>query len=50
MRVQTVAADTLSSVRPNSISVPTARVTVDVLRNNKVVHVATWLVVGPGPG
>jgi hypothetical protein len=50
VRVQTVALDTLSSVRPNTTSVPTARVTVDVLHNNKVVHTATWLVVGPGPG
>ena len=50
VKVETVAADTVYSVRPNNIGVPTARVTVEVLRNNKVVHVATWLVVGPSPG
>jgi Tfp pilus assembly protein PilV len=48
--VQTVAADQVNSVRPNSISIPTAKVTVQILRNNKIVHQTSWLVVGPSPG
>jgi len=49
VKVETVAADAVSSVRPNSITIPTARVTVTILHNNKIVHTATWLVVGPSP-
>lgn len=47
--VQTVAADQLNSVRPNSMTVPTARVTVQILHNNKIVHTVSWLTVAPSP-
>ncbi|MDB5297358.1 MAG: Tfp pilus assembly protein PilV [Phycisphaerales bacterium] len=48
--VRTVSPDAVTAVRPNDITVPTARVTVEILLNGKVVHTATWLVVGPSPG
>lgn len=48
--VQTVAPDTVSSIRPNNATVPTARVTVRVLLNNKLVHETSWLVIAPSAG
>jgi len=49
VKVETVALDQVNSVRPNSITVPTARVTVQILHNNKIVHTVTWLAVAPSP-
>ncbi len=45
--VQTVAADNLSSVRPDTPAEPTVRITVTVTRNNQPVHQASWLIVAP---
>lgn len=50
VKVETVAPDTVYSVRPNDITVPTARVTVQVLLNNQLIHEASWLVVAPNAG
>jgi hypothetical protein len=50
VKVETVAPDALTSVRPNSMAVPTARVTATILHNGKPVHTASWLAVGPSPG
>jgi hypothetical protein len=49
VKVETVASDALSSVRPNSISVPTAKITVTILHNTKIVYTTSWIVVGPSP-
>lgn len=49
VKVETVALDTLSSVRPNTMTVPSAKVTVQILHNNKVVHTVSWLAVAPSP-
>ena len=48
--VQTVAPDTVLSVRPNNASTATARVTVKIFQNDKQVHEMSWLVVAPNPG
>lgn len=50
VKVETVAPDTIYSVRPNNATTPTARVTVKILLNDKQVHEMSWLVVAPNPG
>jgi len=48
--IDTVAADMVSSVRPKNATVPTARVTVQILLRDKIIHETSWLVVAPSPG
>ncbi|HEX8916118.1 MAG TPA: hypothetical protein VF796_27465, partial [Humisphaera sp.] len=50
VKVETVAPDMVYSTRTNDVTTPTARVTVQILHNGKVVHTCTWLAVGPSPG
>jgi|SRR5579859_1711260 len=45
--VQSVDPTNLDAVRPNSVSLPTARVTVVILHNAKKVYKATWLICAP---
>ena len=45
--VQSVDPTNLDAVRPNSVSLPTARLTVVILHNAKKVYKATWLICAP---
>jgi len=45
--VQSVDPTNLDAVRPNSVTLPTARLTVVVLHNSKKVYRATWLICAP---
>ena len=47
--VETVADDSVASVRPDTTSEPTARVTVTILHNGKQVYQTSWLAVAPSP-
>ena len=47
VKVETVASDNLTSLRPDDINEPAVRVTVTVTRNNVAVHEANWLVLAP---
>ena len=50
VKLQSVALDNLSSIRPNTTTIPTAKLTVRILHHNKLVHEVSWLIVGPSPG
>ena len=45
--VQSVDPTNLTAVRPNSVSLPTARVSVTVLHNAKIVYQTSYLIVSP---
>jgi len=45
--VQSVDPTNLDAVRPNSVTLPTARLTVVILHNNKKLYKATWLICAP---
>lgn len=45
--VQSVDPTNLDAVRPNSVALPTARVTVVILHNTKTVYRASWLIAAP---
>jgi Tfp pilus assembly protein PilV len=45
--VQSVDPTNLDAVRPNSVTLPTARLTVVVKHNAKIVYKATWLICAP---
>jgi|SRR5436309_5821649 len=47
VKVETVAQDNVASVRPNSPTEPTARITVTVQRADTDVYVMSWLAVAP---
>ena len=45
--VQSVDPTNLDAVRPNSVTLPTARLTVVILHNKKQLYKATWLICAP---
>jgi len=45
--VQSVAPDNLTASRPNSVTLPTARVTVTITHNGKYVYSESWIVSAP---
>ena len=45
--VQSVQPDTLTAGRPNSVTLPTARVTVVITHNGKNVYTASWIITAP---
>jgi type II secretory pathway pseudopilin PulG len=45
--VESVDPNQIAAVRPDTVTLPTARVTVTVTRNGQFVHSASWLVVAP---
>ena len=45
--VQSVAPDNLTASRPNSVTLPTARVTVTITHNGKYVYSESWIVTAP---
>ena len=45
--IETVAEDSIGSVKPDTTAEPTARVTVTILHNGKVVYRTSWLAVAP---
>lgn len=45
--VQSVQPDTLTASRPNSVTLPTARVTVVITHHGKNVYTASWIVTAP---
>ena len=47
--VDTVAEDFVSSTRPDTMTEPTARVTVTIFRNGRDVYTTSWLAVAPAP-
>jgi hypothetical protein len=50
IKVQSVDPNMLYSVRPNTMTLSTARITVEILHNGNVVHTVSWLAVAPSPG
>ena len=47
VKVETVASDNVASVRPNTTTEPTARVTVTIKHGGTDVYVMSWLAVAP---
>jgi hypothetical protein len=47
VQVQSVANDSLTSVRPDTTSEPTAKVTVSILHNGRQVYQSSWVAVAP---
>lgn len=45
--IQSVDPKNLDALRPNSVTLPTARLTVQVLHGTKKVYKATWLITAP---
>ena len=45
--VQSVAPDNLTASRPNTVSLPNARVTVTITHNGKYVYSESWIVSAP---
>jgi hypothetical protein len=49
VKVESVAEDYVASVRPNTITYPTARVTVTIFHNGRDIYTTSWLAVAPAP-
>lgn len=47
--VQSVQPDALTSTRPNSLTLSTARVTVAITHHGNTVYTASWIVAAPNP-
>jgi len=45
--VQSVAPDNVNAVRPNDPTIPTARITVNIMHNGKLVYTTSWLLTAP---
>lgn len=45
--VQSVAPDNLTVTRPNSVTIPTARVTVTITHNGRTIYSESWIVAAP---
>jgi Tfp pilus assembly protein PilV len=48
--INTVDPTNVTALRPNDPTVPTARVSVTITYNNKVVYQVSWLITAPNPG
>jgi hypothetical protein len=45
--VQSVAPDNVTAARPNSVTLPNARVTVTITHNGKIIYSESWIVSAP---